>query len=665
MDRTIIIFDDSPDDQEICTRELSLVKGINYDCYCTANDAFAMQLLQERKVDCLLLDYSLPGKNGLVLLAHIREAYPYLPVVMLTGHGSEMIAAEAMKLGAQDYILKSEINSDNLHAIINHAIMSCQGQEQITSQNKIINPAIVIIDDNEDDRDMYIRYLKQLSENHYAYIEASGGEEGIEAVKDKEADCVLLDYSLPGQNGIEVMKKIREIRHFLPVIILTGYGNEAIAVQAMREGAFNYLPKSRINPEMLLRAVRSAIDHGKMERQIHEQKMQIIQQKQELANFGHLMRAVLDSSAHMIVAINLKGIVTLFNPAAEQGLGYHAEEVIGKQTPLIWHDAEEMTARVETVREELQTTVAIEDLSLFTAKVLAQGKDSQEWTLVHKDGKKFPAIMTITPLYEDGHVLAGFLAVLEDISEQKEADEFKRQLIVKLMESNTELERFAYVASHDMQEPLRMVASFGKLIAEEYHSKLDADGQQYIGLITESAQRMQNMIHDLLEYARAGHDNSRPTSVDLEKELEHVLVNLTLVIEENNAVITHDPLPELQGNPIQIMRLLQNIINNAMKYQPPGNVPEVHISSEDRGTHWGITIRDNGIGVREEDQARIFEPFKRLHSWDQYQGSGVGLAVCKKIVENHGGKIWLVSEYGKGSSFCFTLAKQGVSNHAS
>ena len=233
----------------------------------------------------------------------------------------------------------------------------------------------------------------------------------------------------------------------------------------------------------------------------------------------------------------------------------------------------------------------------------------------------------------------------------------QQQLIQKLADSNTELERFAYVASHDMQEPLRMIANFSTLIATEYHDKLDAEGKEYLHLVTEAALRMQNMVNDLLEYARIGNDGLRFTYINATEELKHVLDNLSASIQERNAEVTYDPLPNINGNPVQFMRLLQNIIGNSLKYQSEFSIPKIHITVQEQEQFWCFSITDNGIGIPEEYTSQIFEPYKRLHTWQEYKGTGIGLAVCKRIVENHQGRIWVTSKPGRGSTFYFLLPK--------
>jgi signal transduction histidine kinase len=241
------------------------------------------------------------------------------------------------------------------------------------------------------------------------------------------------------------------------------------------------------------------------------------------------------------------------------------------------------------------------------------------------------------------------------------AESMRNDLLKKLTETNTELERFAYVASHDMQEPLRMIGYFSKLVADEYEKDLDKEGKEYLTLISNAAMRMQVMVADLLDYARTGNDVTRFRPINVTDEMTRVADNLGNIIRETGAKITHDALPNVTGNPVQFMRLMQNLVGNGMKYQKAGTVPHVHISAEDKGSEWIFAVRDNGIGMKPEYLGKIFEPFQRLHSWQEYQGSGIGLAVCKKIVENHGGSIWASSEPGKGSTFYFSLPKKSVS----
>ena len=242
-------------------------------------------------------------------------------------------------------------------------------------------------------------------------------------------------------------------------------------------------------------------------------------------------------------------------------------------------------------------------------------------------------------------------------AELKEREANLAQVIDKLTQSNAELERFAYVVSHDMQEPIRAVANFSSLLWHQYEAKLDPAGQKYLTIITDSAKRLQAMVSDLLEYARVGQGARAREKADVNQLMQYVLDNLKVTIDEHSAEVTYGTLPVLQGYPVQFMSLLQNLINNAIKYQAAGKVPHVRVAAEDKGDHYLFSVGDNGIGIEPGNLEKIFEPFKRLHSYQEYNGTGLGLAVCKKIVDNHGGRIWVESVPGTGSVFYFTVMK--------
>jgi len=225
-----------------------------------------------------------------------------------------------------------------------------------------------------------------------------------------------------------------------------------------------------------------------------------------------------------------------------------------------------------------------------------------------------------------------------------------------LQRSNTELEQLAYVASHDMQEPLRMVASYLQLVAQRYHGQLDADADEFIGYAVDGAKRMQALINDLLAYSRVG-TKARPFEpTSIADVLETVKTQLRLSIEESNAHITHDDLPTVMGDRSQLVQLFQNLLGNAIKFRR-GDLPRVHISVEPVEAGWRFGVRDNGIGIAPEYFERIFVLFQRLHARREYPGTGIGLAVCKRIVERHGGQITVESQLGEGSTFSFILPR--------
>ncbi|MGH7181418.1 MAG: sensor histidine kinase [Nitrospiraceae bacterium] len=236
--------------------------------------------------------------------------------------------------------------------------------------------------------------------------------------------------------------------------------------------------------------------------------------------------------------------------------------------------------------------------------------------------------------------------------------------IAELARSNADLQQFAYVASHDLKEPLRMVASYTQLLARRYKGQLDSDADEFIKYAVDGANRMQWLINDLLAYSRVSVQDKVFEEVDCNRVLEEVLSDLRMAIEESLAVVTHAPLPSVMADRLQLGQLFQNLIGNAIKFHGREH-PRVYVSAERRPNEWLFSIRDNGVGLDPEYAERIFVIFQRLHTRDEYPGTGIGLAICKKIVERHGGRIWVVSQTGQGATFHFTLPIAGQSRHDS
>jgi len=238
--------------------------------------------------------------------------------------------------------------------------------------------------------------------------------------------------------------------------------------------------------------------------------------------------------------------------------------------------------------------------------------------------------------------------------ERQRAEENLARKVEELARSNRDLEQFAYVASHDLQEPLRMVAAYTQLLAERYRGKLDENADKYIGYAVEGALRMQTLILDLLAFSRVGQTETDRKHGECNAAIDIALANMRSAIEESGAVVTHDLLPAVAINPTQLVQLFQNLIGNAIKFRGKES-PAIRISAESQGATWLFAVADNGIGVSPQYKDKIFVIFQRLHTREEYSGNGVGLAICKKIVEHHGGRIWVASEVGCGATFHFTL----------
>ena len=294
---------------------------------------------------------------------------------------------------------------------------------------------------------------------------------------------------------------------------------------------------------------------------------------------------------------------------------------------------------VMAVYDEVVRTQQVKTLINFPYDGMERGRTWWNWHL--------------SPVIHDDEVVA-LVHMAFDVTNEIDALERADKSIKELKRSNKELKQFAYVSSHDLQEPLRMVALFTQLLERRYKGKLDDEADEYIGFIVEGAHRMKYLIDDLLSFSQLNYKTKECESIELETLLDSALFNLKNSVDKNNAQITHGPLPTITGDPNQIIQVLQNLIANAIKFND-NNTPKIHISAKKNGNEWIIQIRDNGIGIAPEHQDKIFEVFKRLNVREKYPGTGIGLAICKKIIERHGGRIWVKSELEKGSTFYFTL----------
>jgi PAS domain S-box-containing protein len=278
-----------------------------------------------------------------------------------------------------------------------------------------------------------------------------------------------------------------------------------------------------------------------------------------------------------------------------------------------------------------------------------------EVRLRRKDGTIYHASLTVTLVTLGGK--DAILTMAQDITARVRADEQLRHYAAELERSNRELQQFAQIVSHDLQEPLRMVSSYLQLLDQRYKGQLDPNADEFIAFAVDGATHMQALIKDLLVYSRVGTHGRSFEPTDCQVILEQALSNLQVALEESGARVTHDPLPVLVADDTQLVQLFQNLIGNAIKFRGERQ-PEIHIGAERQGNEWLFSVRDNGIGIQPQYFERIFLVFQRLHTQDEYPGTGIGLAICKRIVERHDGRMWVESEPGRGSTFYFAIPEK-------
>ncbi|AKB47299.1 sensory transduction histidine kinase [Methanosarcina sp. Kolksee] len=346
-------------------------------------------------------------------------------------------------------------------------------------------------------------------------------------------------------------------------------------------------------------------------------------------------RSLIEVSLDPMVTIGPDGRITDVNKATELATGYSRNELIGT-------DFSDYFTDPEKAREGYQ--------HFFREGLVLD----YELEIQHKNGRVTPVLYNASIYKDENGAVIGAFAAARDITERKKAEELLKLKLEELARSNAELEQFAYVSSHDLQEPLRMIASYLQLLQRKYQGKLDEKADKYIYFAVDGASRMQNLINDLLEFSRVTTKTREFEPTDCKSVLDKVLFNLEVSIKENEASISSGSLPVVMADPVQFIQLFQNLISNAIKFRSE-NAPKIEISAEKKAGQWLFLVKDNGIGINPKYSERIFEVFKRLNKREEYPGTGIGLSICKKIIERHGGQIWVESEPGKGSTFYFTL----------
>lgn len=335
----------------------------------------------------------------------------------------------------------------------------------------------------------------------------------------------------------------------------------------------------------------------------------------------------------MLCTLNFNGHLVDTNSAWEPTLGYGREELQAHPVVDFIHPD-----------DVAQTTAALRHVSQDSTLVRFENR----WR--HKVGS-YRWLSWVVVVSPQDQLL---YAAARDVTERRQAEETLQQQAEELARSNKELEQFAYVASHDLQEPLRIISSYVQLLARRYRGRLDQEADEFIGFAVEGANRMKTLINDLLAFSRVGTRGKEFAAVDMEAIFERAIGDLALAIEESRTTVTHDPLPHVLADDTQMTQLLQNLIANAIKFHGP-ELPLVHVGAWRQEDQWLLFVRDNGIGIDPQYNERIFILFQRLHHRDEYPGTGIGLAICRKIVERHGGRIWVESAPGQGATFYFTL----------
>jgi PAS domain S-box-containing protein len=345
------------------------------------------------------------------------------------------------------------------------------------------------------------------------------------------------------------------------------------------------------------------------------------------------LAAIVESSDDAIVSMSPDGVITSWNHGAEQLFGYSPGEAVGASVLML------VPGRLQASESEVLPR-APGDLRM----------NHFETVRLRKDGTEVDVSVRRSPIRSSAGVVLGESSIIRDISESKRRS-------VELQRSNEELEQFAYVASHDLQEPLRMVANYTELLARRYQGQLDERADKYIHFAADGARRMQRLVADLLAYSRVGSQGRPLVATSSHKIMRRVLHGLQQLVRDTGATVDFEALPTVMADEGQLHQLLQNLVSNAIKFRAEAP-PHIVVRAVADGPRWTFSVADNGIGLEMRFAERIFQMFQRLHELGRHEGSGIGLAICKRIVERHGGRIWVASCPGAGSTFYFTLASE-------
>ncbi|MEL7669776.1 MAG: PAS domain S-box protein [Methanobacterium sp.] len=611
MDNTetikILLFEDNPGDTGLIEFMLEESTDFSYELKNVETLNEGLKSLKFHSFDVILLDLGLPDSDGIETFIEVNKKCHETPIIILTGLTDGKTGINAVKMGAQDYLVKGQVESTLLERSIKYSIERKKAEEKIqifaniveSSDDAIITKSFdgTVISWNNGAERIY----------GYAADEIIG-----KSISILESDI----FNGETKRLIEKIKDGERIRHY----------------ETLRLRKDNSLINVSITLSPVFDTSGELVAISTIGRDITERKR--AEEELKLANMYN--RSLIEASLDPLVTIGPDGKINDVNYSTELITGYSRDELIGT-------DFSDYFTEPEKAREVYQQVFQDEKVFNYALEIK------------HRKGHITPVLYNSSVYRDESDDIIGVFAAARDITERKQAEEKLKEIIEELERSNYELQQFAYITSHDLQEPLRTIASYTQLIERRYRNKLDDDADEFIDFIVEAAVRMKDMIQGLLYYSRVGTKGGELKSTNTEELLEIVLYNLNAAIKENNVTVTHDKLPAVVADEGQLIQLFQNLISNAIKFKKDDAYPRVHISAFGGENEYIFSVADNGIGIEPQYFNRIFEVFKRLHTSVEYEGTGIGLSISKRIIERHGGRMWVESEAGSGSIFYFTI----------
>ena len=624
----VLVVDDQPSNLRFLSK---LLTAQGYQVYQAICGQLALNLAIAHCPDLILLDIRMPEMNGYEVCRRLKATAEteQIPVIFLSVLDEMNDKLQAFRVGGADYITKP-FQVEEVLARIDKQVGLQKLQQQLKEQN----------------------YQLQQSQSLLASILNSSldGVVAYSAVRNSEGNIVdfqwllinpaaekfygLLLNEIVGKNLLAELSQFRNNGLFDLYVSVVETGETV-------DGEFSYEQERDTIVWLHIVAVKLNDGLAVTFRNITDRKRAEIALRDSEERF----RAIFEQAAVGIAKTALCGQFMRVNPGFCQIVRYAESELLQKNWQAITHPDD-----IEADREYVS--------SLLSGNIQTF---SMEKRLVCKDEAVRWANVTVSAMRDANGTPQYLVCAIEDISERKLVQELLQESLdtqtryaQELTRSNAELEQFSYVASHDLQAPLSTIAGYAQLLEKRCHNQLDAQGNKFIRNIVNSCERMQALIDDLLEYSRVGRSEKPFDVIDCNLVFEDACANLQLAIRQDRASVTRGDLPRVRGDSFQLLQLFQNLIGNAIKYRS-SEAPMVHVGASRQGDSWVFSVQDNGIGIAEQYHPRIFQLFQRLHSQKQYSGTGIGLAICQRIVERHGGRLWVESEPNRGSTFYFSI----------
>jgi PAS domain S-box-containing protein len=625
----ILHVEDTKSDADLIKRQLQKASIVaEYLLVETAVDY--RQAIRSFNADIILCDHTLPNFNSKIAYEIYREQKLDIPFILVTGTVSEEFAVEMMTAGIDDYLLKT--NLQRLPMAIQQAVLKKATERKIKAVQLELQQSETQLRTIFENSAVGLVLLNmqgdiiQLNNLAHYYLSLSFGKAFNTHYN------LLRSKALYNENFSEKFETVMsgntvQYESFYPREF-TGGITFSISINPIYDAA-----NTVVGCCMTIEDIT--------ERKREEQHLKLLE-----SVITHTNDAVMitDNGG----ANNHERKMVYVNEATSKMTGYTAAELIGK-SPNILQGAKSNKQELKRMSEAMNKL------------------EPCEITVINyrKNGEEYWVNFSVSPVADEKGIFTHWIIIERDVTESKNIEIQLNQLNENLLDqskklaiSNEDLEHFAFIASHDLQEPLRMVTSFLTLLEKKYEAVLDNTAKQYIHFAVDGANRMRQIIMDLLQFSRIGKDAENPEMIDVNNLVDEIKLLYSKEITDKNATIKVDTLPQLYAHISPARQVFQNLISNALKYSSKKTAVEINISAKDLGTSWQFAVADNGIGISKEYFDKIFIIFQRLHSLSDYPGTGLGLAVTKKIIGNMGGKIWVESEEGKGSTFYFTLPKE-------